>query len=214
MKKLLLAALVATAGIASAQLYTQPYDGTSFGFISQTVTDHKELSTYLFDDLNIGTPWTINKITAFGEEGGIASATTAVTVRIQENHSFTNPGAIALEVRIKGNSAMQSGNAVLDIPDIVVDPGQYWISVWVDRPFDTGGQWNWRSTQPVTGSEAWAHNPGGGLLGSTDPGTIDSFSGLGPTDLAFEIDGTAVPEPATFVAIGLGLAALLARKRK
>jgi hypothetical protein len=232
MKKLYMAAALAVGANAAyavdVVLWDQPYDNTSPAFISQNVTSDNSVSTYLFDDVTVGGPgWLINKVTILGDEGGIASGTTGMHLRFQQNASFTNPGTIGASFDVVGNSGLSNGNITFGNVNplgLSLAAGHWWISVWVDRNFDTAGQWNWRGRRPInpvqTGasnglagtSEAFAHNPQGGLLGTTNPGGIGGFVSEPPYDLVFKIEGEPVPEPGTLLAIGAGLAALAARR--
>jgi hypothetical protein len=90
--------------------------------------------------------------------------------------------------------------------------GDYWVAVAPVIDFATAGQ------SGITGS-IWTGNTPGGLNGwQTNPGGGFAFPGnnqqINPgTDLAYRVSGTVVPEPGTFVAIGLGLAAIALRRR-
>jgi hypothetical protein len=106
--------------------------------------------------------------------------------------------------------AGQARADVLVFTNLNIDlaPGTYWISAWVDRPFAGGGQWFWDETTPVTGSEFFIHNPGGGFGFGTSPVPGSVVTGPPPHDLAFEIDGTltseGVPEPGSVLLLSLG----------
>jgi len=81
---------------------------------------------------------------------------------------------------------------------------------WVVRPFETGDQWFLNVTQTVTGDQAWLHTPGGGF-GGTYPYGISDLLGE-RLDASFYIEYEIVPEPASVLAIGLGLAGLAQRR--
>lgn len=218
MKKLLFAAAL-TIGVvaANADMYDQPYDGTSPGGPSQNFSDFPDFSTYLFDDINTGAGWTISNVLIRGEEAGSNNATTAIHLRFSRNASFTNPGTIGGQVDLSGGGALVAGNITFSGLNIALASGTWYMTAWIDRPFGTGGQWFWRATTPVTGSEAMAHNPGGGGGFGGNPVPLRQLPGFDPQtprDLSFQITYAPIPEPGTFLALGVGLAALAALRRR
>ena len=77
-----------------------------------------------------------------------------------------------------------------------------------------GLQWFWYQTgDPVSGSEAWIQNPGGGFGAGTgaNPGSSSGF-GFGRNDMAFVIEGDVVPAPGALALLGLG--GLVAGRRR
>jgi hypothetical protein len=90
----------------------------------------------------------------------------------------------------------------------------YWLT-GIDTDPSSGAYWwysdqeGWRAAvdlpgKPAPGFPTWGNANGGGPAG---PGTNQSLV------LAFEIDGTPVPEPATSGLVGLTAVALLGRRR-
>lgn len=96
-----------------------------------------------------------------------------------------------------------------DLGGYQLDPGTYWISAWVVRPYTGGSQWYWKRTTPIWGSEEYFHNPGGGFGLGTDPVPGGDVFGE-PADMAFLIEG--VPEPASLALLAL-VGGLLLRRR-
>jgi hypothetical protein len=85
--------------------------------------------------------------------------------------------------------------------------GTYWIGVSGAMDFTPNGQIGVAtSTFGGGGANSLQSNPGGGF---GIPGNQQTI----PNDSAFRVSGQLVPEPGTFVAIGLGLAALVLRRR-
>jgi hypothetical protein len=198
----------ADAGI----LWDQSSDISFVAVSAQDFTDFPEFSTYQFDDFVVGAPgWFISRVTIYGFETGDPNQTSALELRILDAASASaNVVASATISPAAGHSA----NLVFtfDTP-LQINPGTYWISGWVVRPFVGGGQWFWYRHNSLNGSEHFFHNPGGGNGQGTDPLPGRRLAGSA-SDLAFTIEGELAPEPASLAALGAGLAGLLGLRRR
>ena len=211
---------IMTLAVPSARadiLYTQPYDGTSPGAPSQMFPDYPAFSTLAFDDFTIapGTSWLVTGATVYGQEQGTRPRTSAFSFSFRRRRcrtSMTRPIRSIPGPRIRANLNFTGQN-------ILLGPGTYWITAWVQRPLlPTGGQWFWSETDsgnPI-GSEFYIQNPGGGLLGglavNATPGSV--VFGQPQADLSFTIYGQAIPEPSSIVLLAAGAGGLLVFRRR
>lgn len=215
MNKVLLMSLVVAsiAAFNTAQadiLWDQP--ATSGGAASQDFTDFPTFSIFAFDDFVVSGPgWFVDTVTMVGSgsTGANPGMNLDVVLRIQDNASFTSPGTIYAEI----HQNQFTNTLTFNLPSVMLAPGTYVISAWVQRPFGGGGgQWFWTASSTTNGSGAFQHNPGGGFGIGTDP--FPFLVGGNPSDLNFTIEGTEVPEPASMIALGAGLVGLIARRRR
>jgi hypothetical protein len=100
-------------------------------------------------------------------------------------------------------NGVETANASLDInfQSQPLQAGSYRITAFVLRPFELGGQWFWYRTTPVTGSEEYYYNPGGGWgVGTASiPGSQEFGSAA---NMAFSLHGTPIGDSPH----GLGIA--------
>jgi hypothetical protein len=84
-----------------------------------------------------------------------------------------------------------TGSFLIQIPKTVLKSGSYWLSVYVNMPFHSRGQWGWRTNNHVRRDASLWRNPGNGFgLGCTSWKTTTDciLSGEGG-DFAFALLG-------------------------
>lgn len=204
MKKALLFALAITAVGAQAATYTQANTGYS-NIVSQKFSDLPDFDTYTSDDVKGLGNIIITKAIAWGTEAGLASQNVSVHVGIGTSANVSSIYASA--------TGVQSGQDLTFSGLNLNATGNFHFFAWVNRPFGTGGQWFWNATQTVTGDQAMLHNPGGGFGLGGNPFPISDILGE-KLDTSFSFEYDVVPEPATMIALGAGVAAVAARRRR
>lgn len=179
------------AGDVASQIFPDPYAGYTCG---------------AFDDFTITEGYDLTALTVYGTDSisGGGAANVSVIVRF-----FTSPDLN--NAAVASRTGTQVGTDLFfDLTGISLGAGTYWISAQVERPFDVGGQWFWRESGTVNGSQAMWQNPGGGFGYGTNPIPITAL-GQNAYDMAFVLEGV-IPAPGAIAVLGIG--ALVGRRRR
>ncbi|MEX2244573.1 MAG: PEP-CTERM sorting domain-containing protein [Fimbriimonadaceae bacterium] len=128
--------------------------------------------------------------------------------------AFVAPGAVTLNN--PGFSGTYATARHIQIPVNITLPGAgtYWVGVSAVMNFTPSGQLGVNTTNLVLGNQNGGQaNPGGGF---SFPGNFQQgftgATGIEQRDAQYLVE--AVPEPGSMIALGLGAAALLARRRR
>lgn len=205
-----LAAALSTLGMtapALADIIVDQPDSLEGGIASQVFGSPFEgYSCSALDDFTITDAYDLTALTVYGENGaGSGDDDIAVTVRFLATPDL---GAAT----IASATGIQSGGVLtFDLTGVTLAAGTYWIAAQLERDFDLGGQWYWRTSTTMNGAQAMWQNPGGSFGYGTGPIGIDAL-GQSAWDMAFTLEGTVVPAPGA-VAL-LGSAALVGRRRR
>jgi hypothetical protein len=185
---------------ASAQVYTQPYDGSANAYASQNDTGTGGFGQYatVYDNFTLGSSTTITNLAFTGEYFNPATVgpITAININFYAD-SAGQPGSSLWSTVISGNggeSCTTGGPYPLCTYNVATNffangGTQYWLSVVPDLAFPP--QWG------------WAEGSGGDGVSYQD--FLGSRSRL-PHDMAFTLNGGSpgVPEPSTWAMMLLG----------
>jgi hypothetical protein len=100
-------------------------------------------------------------------------------------------GAKVME-SVSGGEDLGTGTLTFDFGSQPLSAGHYWITVYVVRPYEPGGEWLWQSTPQVRSSEHYTYNPGGGYGIGDQPvpaSKTPASRGRGKSDLVFTLEG-------------------------
>jgi hypothetical protein len=169
-------------------------------------------------------------MTGFG--GFVAPSYTDGTVTGYHVEFFTSTGAAASSLTGNAGSVLVAPGAVtlnnpgfsgtyatarhIQIPINITLPGAgtYWVGISAVMDFSPGGQLGVNTTNLVLGNQNGGQaNPGGafGFPGNFRQG-FEGVTGVEQRDAQYLVE--AVPEPGSMIALGIGAAALLARRRR
>jgi hypothetical protein len=124
------------------------------------------------------------------------------------------PGSATLNNLGWSGNYVNARHLVLPISINLPSAGTYWIGIAARMDF-AGGQFGINATNTALGNQNGTHaNPGGGFgfSGNVQQGFPDEFANIQQRDLEYRLH--AVPEPGSMIALGLGAAAVLARRRR
>jgi hypothetical protein len=185
--------VLSVSALRADVLWDQPWDGVSRGSPAQDFTDteNRIYSVWLFDDFTVPEPgWWVERVTVYGSEQGTPSYNLGVYLSISPapHVDVIDVVATGTEVVLEPGEAplRRRANLQFDLNSLYLPPGTYYLSAWVRRPFDPGGQWFWLRTSPTLGEPFYLHNPGGGWGFGGNP---VGGGWLTEQDLAFTIEG-------------------------
>jgi hypothetical protein len=201
-----LATLGPSLAHADTILFTQLPGSTAGTWASQNDPGGFGNFATVYDNFTLTDSALVTHVDWDGQYFPTASVITAFTLTFYADNAG-QPGAALLSNTIAGNANETSigpgafGPAFSYAADLAVDFAaiggtQYWLSIVPDLGFPP--QWGWNKTNP----------PGGGI-------SFQDFFGerFQRDDVAFQLQGNEVPEPATMLLVAAGCAAALRRRR-
>ena len=227
-RTIVIVALLAVGGAASAiDLYTQPphtpgapggngYSGL-FGI---------GLDRQLADDFTVTGPgWHVNEFVSSWAQltDGDANPVTSVNISIFNKSagtvgSLVSAQSASVAVAVGPGTYFSRTERVITatISTVTLAPGDYYVMF---QPV-VAHNWLWLTstpTTPVSGTSGHFRT-GNGEAGWpttwTATSSTDGTFNFGPQDFSLIVRGSAIPEPGSMIALGIGAVALLARRRR
>jgi PEP-CTERM motif-containing protein len=190
---------------------------------SQTFPDLDNSTILAADDFVVpaGPGWRIEGLTSFFTNDGNSGANPmGVQWTIwNENGPMNTPGDDILSIFDENSFDLNTGNANIDLAGggnaIDLDPGTYWVTSTLVAPISLFGQEFQLGSDDGAGSANFQWFNGDGEFGLPNQGWNDAFGeGISEVqNLAFQIHGSIVPEPATLALLAIGAVAMIRSRR-
>jgi hypothetical protein len=145
-------------------------------------------------DVPANTKWKVTEVDAFGQYYNGYGPAVSETVTFYKNKKG-HPGKVKASFTVTG--ADSGGSFTIPLGKGVGLSGgtkgvKYWVGVYVNMDFGTGGQWGWESQTTAEGVAANWQNPGDGFgTGCTTWGTENVCIPAGQGDKMFILRGKA-----------------------
>jgi len=213
---LVLLLLALSASARADALYAQPVflcDNSAIGFLPTDLSlEFSPRSFQVLDDFVLDTPVALEDIPWWGVGG--SETADVFTVRLFTG-AFDSPTLLApltpdaVNRAAAGYSVPLPGDRELDVwaynsqlhDSVMVEAGvPYHISIFNN----TTGSIDW----------AWAFGANGNIQLGARIFDSDEWLEIPPLDVAYELSGTVVPEPATLILLALGLIGCLVKSRR
>ena len=224
MYRLILAALICSiVPLQAGVLWYQAPDTVAAAYVDQEFPDYAGYSTYQVHDVTVDPGgWTIQSITSYYTVGwGSWPSTASVRVNI-----FPKSGSLPLSgddptvgtvyaatLSVSGSSTLVTVGG-LSIP---LAAGDWWIGLTPILLFGSDGQeYHQVVADAVVGDYSAVRNPGGSFGFGTAWATYTALGRATGGDGAILIEGVggAIPEPATWSLLALGVGALAFLRRR
>ena len=203
-----LVAILAGSGPVVGQLFDQQPDLAGTAFVNQAFPDFPDFNTFQVDDVVFASDVTIGSITCYftfdGQLDGVpwpldnmgTPFNGFINIFPDDGLLDTEDPTMGLVVDVMLEDVDVDNDGIFDFKSVTacglnieLTAGTYWIGLTPDIDFGLFGQeFNFTSVAGVTGTEAFARNPGGGFAIGTDwITTALAFGAVGPVDLAMTI---------------------------
>lgn len=211
------AALTVVASANAAIIFSQPTTNAD-GYYSDGVSTNGSqfYGQSIADDFSVGAPgYTVNKITFWGSSEAFVANSLANFASFDITVFNTSFGVVqslnipqanfTITPTGSSNSAGGSEFKFEVTTNFNLTAGNYWFNVGSVNSDPNGDAFVWSTSTAGDDDLAFTFFDANGWQGFSD--TVNK-------GMAFQLEGTAVPEPATMAALGLGVAALIRRRRK
>jgi hypothetical protein len=175
-------------------IYSQLDNDNGIGLTSQ----HFESSLNAYDaqgadDFKIRKHAKIKKVFVIGTYFNCSTCGPAESVHVTfYKNAAGKPGAVVKDYpRLGYSDSAGTGTFTIKTPTTKLSAGTYWVSVYANMHFATGGQWGWNTNNTVRNSPSQWQNPGNGFgSGCTTWGTTTTCEAQGEGgDFSFALIG-------------------------
>lgn len=162
----------------------------------------------------VASSYTDGTVTGYHVEFYTSTAAAAVNLTGNAGSALVAPGAVTVNNPGFGGTFATTRHIQIPVNITLPGAGTYWVGISAVMNFTPGGQLGVNTTNLVLGNQNGGQaNPGGGFgfSGNFRQG-FAGVTGIEQRDAEYLVE--AVPEPGSMIALGLGAAALLARRRR
>jgi hypothetical protein len=115
------------------------------------------------DDFKVDTKAVVTKVQVDGAYFSGTGPANSIHVTFYKNAAGA-PGTVVQDIpHAPYTDTTGTGNFLIRIPRFTLKKGTYWLSVFVNMPFLTRGQWGWSTNNNVRRNDSLWRNPGDGF---------------------------------------------------